>query len=130
MFRFEKVRGGVFLVTIFVLIVGSIIVATKLNAYGAITGTNYAKIRIGEKLSEVEKILGKSQEGLAPLNHQDLHADESGLMVSPPWDLHFWMDGSYMITVMVDSRGRVATKSYSRSPDVGIFRRIVDWAGL
>lgn len=81
---------------------------------------------------EVEALLGKADQSLPPLSFNDLHADEDPALLaqSGPHVYRHWRDGDYMITVVFDWQQRVVSKSYSRNPDVSLFRRIVDWAGL
>ena len=103
----------------------------RLNTRGNITRANYDKIRTGVTLAEVEAILGAPSDDLPPLSYQDIQADESALWTyPPPHELRYWKNETHMITVIVDSQGRVAGKSYSRNPDIGAVRRIIDSLGL
>jgi len=103
-----------------------------LTASDTVSRGNYNKIHVGMTEAQVEALLGVPGEELAPLTYEDVHADEQpGLLLrSFPHRLRHWRSGTHMITVVLDSEGRVVGKSYSRDSGVGLPRRIIDWLGL
>jgi hypothetical protein len=113
-----------------VIVVGITTVIVRLSLHGNITRNNYDKIRPGMAITEVETSLGAPCDDLPPLSYEEIDADEGALWTyPPPHELRFWKDNTHMISVFLDSQGRVAGKSYSRDPHTSVIRRVIDWMG-
>jgi hypothetical protein len=130
---YKRTKSRLFLYGLLATVVLVALIATlvRLKPQSSISRANYDKIQPGMAITEVEAIVGAPSDDLPPLSYQDIHADESALRTyPPPHELRFWKDNTHMITVILDSQGRVAGKSYSRRPDISVVRRIIDWLGL
>jgi hypothetical protein len=96
-----------------------------------VTKWNYDKIRPGMTLAEVVHILGVPSNDLPPLSYEDIYSDESQLWkYPPPHEIRFWDDGTFMITIVIDSNGYIAAKSFSRGRNLGLIRRILNYLGF
>jgi len=93
---------------------------------------NYNRIQVGMTSHNVDSLLGLPMEDLPPLSYEDIRADEDVAMLVTTWphSIRHWKTDTHMITVIFDAEGKVVGKSYSRDPEVGLFRRVIDWLGL
>src|SRR5438477_8664921 len=99
-----------------VLFLAVVLLAAVLVSPAPVNRRNYKAIQVGMTIGEVEEVLGQPDQSLAPLTFQDLDADERPTLLAQttPHTLLHWRRKKYMITVVLDSQGKVVGKSYSR----------------